>query len=294
MIRETAVKSILNKHKKRDDWFLDDYSINPYFGCSFNCVYCYVHGSKYGTDTAVPIVKKNAPQILEKQLLARAKRKEFGIILISSSTEPYMQIEKKLEITRTLLKIILKHKFPVHILTKSTLVIRDIDILKRIDENAILPDDLKEKLSHGAIISFSLSTLDSELANKLEPGAPSPIERLEAMKKLRDEGLLAGVSYIPVLPFISDTEEQLDNMIKVAKRYNAAYIFVGALTLFGNKPSDCKTRYYKFLEKYYPTLIPEYKKLFRVFTQPPRKYQLKLEQIAKKLCEKYGVKYKLI
>jgi len=96
MINQIQVKSILNKHKRRDSWFLDDYSVNPYQGCSFNCVYCYIRGSKYGENMAKTLsVKTNAPELLEKQLSRRAKKEEYGIISLSSSTEAYLPIEEK-------------------------------------------------------------------------------------------------------------------------------------------------------------------------------------------------------
>jgi DNA repair photolyase len=294
-MNEIQVKSILNKHKKRDDWFLDDYSINPYEGCSFNCIYCYIRGSKYGENMAKTLsAKVNSPELLEKQLPRRARKGEYGIIALSSSTEPYMSIEEKLKLTRKLLEIILKYKFPVHVLTKSKLVLRDLDLLKEIDKNAVLPSDLKPKLKHGAIISFSVSTLDGKLAKILEPGAPAPKERLETMKKCREEGFLAGVCYIPVLPFISDTEEQLDEMIKTAKDYGADYVLVGALTLFGNGPADCKTLYYKFLERYFPELILKYKSLFKIFFQPTKEYQEKLQERSIRICDKYKIKHRII
>ena len=93
-----------------------------------------------------------------------------------------------MKLTRKILEIILKYHFPVHILTKSTLVLRDLDLLKEIDKNAILPDDLKNKLKRGVIVNFSISTLDEKLARLLEPRAPKPIERLEAMQKLKKKG----------------------------------------------------------------------------------------------------------
>jgi len=161
-------------------------------------------------------------------------------------------------------------------------VLRDLDILKKIDKTAILPDDLK-KLNHGAMITFSISTLDDKLARALEPGAPTPMERLETMMKCREEGFLAGVCYAPTLPFISDTEEEIDRMIKAAKDYGADYAFVGTLTLFGDGPADCKTLYYKFLERYYPDLIPKYRSLFRGSFKPPREYEDKLEERATKI-----------
>ena len=239
-------------------------------------------------------VKINAPELLEKQLSKRAKKGEYGIIALSSSTEPYMPIEEKLRLTRKLLEIILKYKFPVEITTKSTLVLRDLDLLKEIDKNAILPADLKPKLKHGAIISFSISTLDEKLAKILEPGAPKPIERLETMKKCKEKGFFTGVCFIPVLPFLSDSEEQIEKTIKAVKEYGADFIFIGGLTLFGKGSADCKTLYYKFLEKYYPELVPKYKSLYRIFFAPSKEYQKELEERSKRLCEKYGIKNRII
>ncbi len=295
MIKKIEVKSILNKHKKRDDWFLDDYSINPYEGCSFNCLYCYIKGSKYGENIEKTLsVKINAPEVLEKQLKRRANKGEYGIILISSSTEAYLPVEEKLRLTRRLLEIILKYRFPVHVMTKSNLVLRDLDILKEIDKNAILPEDLKNKLKRRVIISFSISTIDENLAKIFEPGAPRPEERLNTMKKCKEQGFFVGVNLIPVLPYLSDTEEKLDEMIKTAKLYGADFVLAGALTLFGKNPTDCKPLYYKALEKYFPHLLPKYKSLFRVFPMPPKQYQKNLEEKVKKICKKYGVNYKIL
>ena len=235
-------------------------------------------------------VKVNAPELLEKQLSRRAKKGEYGIIALSSSTEPYMPIEKKLKLTRRLLEIILKYRFPVEVATKSRLVLRDLDILREIDKNAVLPADLKPKLKHGAIISFSISTLDKKLAKILEPGAPEPMERLETMKKCKEEGFFTGLNFIPVLPFLSDSEEMLEKTIRTAKEYGADFIFVGGLTLFGKGTTDSKTLYYKFLERHYPELVPKYKSLYRIFWAPSKEYQKELEEKSKRLCEKYGIK----
>ncbi len=294
MVNEIQVKSILNKHKKRDDWFLDDYSVNPYQGCSFNCIYCYTRGSKYGTHLANTLsVKVNAPELLEKQLSRRARKGEYGIICFASQ-ESYIPIEKKFKITRKLLRIILKYRFPVHIGTKSTLVLRDIDLLKEIDRNAILPEDLKQKLKRGVIISSSISTLDEKLAKIFEPGAPIPKKRLEVIKKCKEERFLVGINFIPVLPYLSDSDEQLKEMVRTAKDYEADFVLVGALTLFGKGPTDSKTLYYKALKKHFPELVSKYRSLFRIFFAPPKEYQEELEEKSKRLCEKYEIKYGII
>ena len=290
MVKEIFAKTILNKHRKRDQWFLDDYSLNPYQLCDFNCIYCYIRGSKYGENMRQGLAAKvNAPALLEKELLRRAKRKEFGFIALSSATEPWMRIEEEYKLTRKCLEVIVRFKFPVHCLTKSTLILRDLDLLKEIDENAILPRDL-EKMKHGTLITFSLSTLDEKIAKVFEPNAPKPKERLETLQKVKEAGFYAGIAYIPVLPFISDSAKQLEEMIKVAKESQADYIFVGALTLYGIG----KEFYYKVLEKHFPELLSKYKELFKIFNQPSKAYQLRLEEKAKEFCEKYGTRYKIL
>jgi len=287
MVKEVHVKTILNKHKKRDDWFLDDYSINPYKLCQFNCVYCYIRGSKYGENMGKELaVKINAPKLLRKALERRARKKEYGIIAIATATEAWQPIEEKYEITRKCLQIIEQYRFPVHISTKSKLVTRDIDILKEINKKAILPQDLRGKLEHGVLITLSISTLDEKVSKIFEPGAPTPRERLETLQKIKEEGFKTGLAYIPILPYISDTEHQLEEMIRTAKEYNADYVFIGALTLYGAG----KTLYYKILEKHYPELLPKYEKLFKGSFQPEKSYQNHLYKTAKTLTKKYKIR----
>jgi len=96
------------------------------------------------------------------------------------------------------------------------------------------------------------------------------------------------------LPYISDSEAQLDEMIGAAKTYGASFVFVGALTLFGSGPTDSKTLCYKFIKKHYPDLLPKYKSLFRIFSQPPKQYQEELDEKASKLCRKHKIKYRII
>lgn len=263
MLHEKQVKKILNKHKKRDSWFLDDYSVNPYEGCSCNCLYCYIRGSKYGENMDSGIaVKANALEVLDKQLAARAKKNQYGIVAVGSGTDAYIHHEEKWKITEGMLQLLLKHRFPVFISTKCTLVKRDIESLKEIDKKAILPCDLKGRLARGVILSVSLSTLDDKISGTLEPGAASPEERLALVAFLKQEGFLVGINAIPLLPYISDTEEEMEKIIAAAKKSGADYILCGGLTLFGKEAADSKTLFYKFLERYNATLIPKYQQLY--------------------------------
>ncbi|HET6721794.1 MAG TPA: radical SAM protein, partial [Chitinophagaceae bacterium] len=285
MIAYKEVKSILNKHKKRDSWFLDDYSINPYQGCGFNCTYCYVHGSKYGENLAEKIViKKDAAMTLDKQLANRAKKNEFGFIAVGSATDAYMQVEEEIGLTREFLKIILKHRFPVFISTKSELIKRDLDLLKQIDETAILPEDLKQKPGRGVIISFSFSTLDEKLAKLIEPGAPAPQKRLETLKLCIENGFLCGLNAMPLLPFITDTDEELEKIIASARQYGAKFVFIAGLTLFGNDERDSKQLVFKFLRNHYPHLIEKYEEMYGSVYYPSWEYQEQLRRRADALC----------
>lgn len=291
MIAYKEVRSVLNKHKKRDTWFLDDYSVNPYEGCGFNCSYCYIRGSKYGENLAEKItVKQNAVEILDKQLANRAKKDQFGFIAVGSATDAYMQVEKDLMQTRKILEVILKHRFPVFISTKSTLISRDINLLKEIDKAAILPADLSSSFSHGVILSFSLSTLDEKIAKQIEPGAPSPLKRLETLSICNEHGLFAGINAMPLLPFISNTDQELEKMVMAAKNHSADFILAAGLTLFGNEPGDNKTLYYRFLEKNYPALTRQYDEIFGNNFYQPWSYQNELKKKIGEYCNKYGIK----
>jgi len=295
MPHEKIVKSVLNKHKKRDDWFLDDYSVNPYEGCSCNCLYCYVRGSKYGENMDEGLsVKTNASAVLEKQLQSRAKKNQYGIVTLGSATDAYIPHESRYRITESFLQLLLKYRFPVFISTKTTLIRRDIELLKQIDTTAILPQDLAPTLKRGVILSVSLSTLDEKISAVLEAGAAPPVERLRLVKELNEAGFLVGVNAIPLLPFISDTEEEMEKIIAAAKEYGAHYILTGGLTLFGNATADSKTLYYKFLERYKPDLLPLYIKLYGENFYTSRHYQQQLKEKAEKICKKHKMRNRII
>jgi DNA repair photolyase len=295
MLVEKQIKSILNKHKKRDGWFLDDYSVNPYEGCSCNCIYCYIRGSKYGENMEDGLaVKINALDILEKQLASRAKKGQYGFVAVGSATDAYINHEDKYRLTEGMLRLLLKYRFPVFISTKRTLITRDLELLHAIDTNAILPADLSDKLSRGLILSVSISSLDEKIASMLEPGAVPPPRRLELVSELKQQGFLVGVNAIPVLPFISDSEEELEKIISAARDHRADYILIGGLTLFGNAKADSKTLYYKFVERYNAALLPKYRELYGNNFYAPYAYQDKLKQRAKKLCEEYGIKNSIL
>ena len=235
-------------------------------------------------------VKSNALEVLEKQLETKAKKGQYGIVAVGSATDAYLHHEKKWRLSEGMLKLFLKYRFPVFISTKSTLVLRDIELLKKVDKAAILPADLKRTLHRGVILSTSVSTMNEQIAHMLEPGVVTPVERLKTLQQLKQHGFLCGVNAIPILPFISDTEEELEKIISSATNHGADYILVGGLTLFGKGPADSKTLYYEFLKRYDRSLIPKYEKMYGVNFFPPKEYREELKQKAERICAKYNLR----
>lgn len=290
MPREIEVKSVLNRKKQRDSWFLDEYTFNPFSSCSFNCLYCYIRGSKYGTNLEKSLsVKTNALEILDRQLFNRAKKNEQGFIVISSSTDPYLPVEKEYEITRGALELALKHQFPVHIITKSDLVERDFELLKKIDSEAILPKDLQEKPGRGALITFSFSTLDDKIGKIFEPGAPPPSLRLSALKKAKEAGFYSGVSMMPLIPYITDTTESLHHLFSTFKEADADYVMPATITLWGNGKADSKILMMNVIRKHFPELFPKYQKFFANSDQMPAFYRNAFYEKMKELAEEYSL-----
>src|SRR5512136_710226 len=172
-ITEIEAKSILRKHKKIDSWFVSRYGMNLYRGCMHNCSYCdgraegyYVEG-EFGSDVSVKI---NAIEVLRHELDPKRKRTPFkpGYILVGGGVgDSYQPIEEKYELTHKTLALLYEKKLPIHILTKSTLVKRDIDIIEKINE------------TNKAIVSFSFSSTDEKISKIFEPNVPSPNQRLE-------------------------------------------------------------------------------------------------------------------
>ncbi|MDD2643051.1 MAG: radical SAM protein [Methanobacteriaceae archaeon] len=293
--KEKTVKTILNKRHGPRQLFMEDYSFNIYNGCTFDCSYCYINGSKYAEDTKTYYVKTNANDLLHQQLKNKAKKGERALFTIGSASDPYMEIEKELFMTREFLKIANKFHYPVHIVTKSDLICRDIDILQKINKNSILPMELVDKIDEKVIVSFSFSTVFDDVAKIFEPNAPKPTRRLKSIKKLKDAGFRVGITFMPILPFITDNDKVLRETIKIFKDYNVDYILPSTLTLYGESENDCRYKYLKKVKKFYPEYYDETKKLFeskvkgKYLDYPNKHYQYNLLKKVKNLSKEYNI-----
>tara|TARA_B100000378_G_scaffold254325_1_gene230752 strand:- start:178 stop:921 length:744 start_codon:yes stop_codon:yes gene_type:complete len=239
-------------------------------------------------------VKENAAELLDQELSLRARKGQYGIIVLSSATDPYLQIDVETGLTRKLLEIIHHHRFPVHIITKSDGVLRDLDLLERIGREALLPTDLEDKLPGGCIITFSFSTLDTKVGARFEPGATDPPTRLETLRKVREAGFHSGVSLMPLLPYISDTAEHLEWMYRSFQEVGAAYLLPATLSLFGEGRSDSKTLVLRTVERYYPHLKDKYQRFFSHSGGMPAYYRKAFEAKTRELGLQYGLSGSII
>ena len=203
-------RNILSKNKSPDIPFT--YSINPYQGCEHGCVYCYarnVHtywGFSAGMDWETKIIaKKNAPELLERAFLRKSWIPET--IVLSGNTDPYQPLEKKLKITHGLLKVFMKYHNPVGIITKNSLISRDIEILKYLAGLRLVR------------VYFSITTLDEKLRRKLEPRTANATNMLKTIKLFSDVGIHTGVMVGPIIPSINDHE--IDSILKKSSEHGA-------------------------------------------------------------------------
>jgi len=232
---------MLNRYRQPDDWFGLTYGFNIYRGCQHQCIYCDSRSECYQIeDFNDVLVKVNAPEVLRAEL----KRKRVkGTIGTGSMSDPYTFVERDYCLTRRALEVIAEAGFPLHLLTKSDMVTRDADVLVEIHRKSM------------AVVAFTLTTADDDLARLLEPYAPLPSRRLQALESLSAAGVRTGVALMPVLPFIEDSEENLLSIARKAKEAGAEYL----LPAVGMTLRDRQRLYfYERLDEDFPGLRARY------------------------------------
>lgn len=299
----TRSKSVLNG---TDVTGMGFWSINPYVGCAFGCAYCYArYAHRYVIERSVAahpeqrllreafetlppwlaferqiFVKENAPDVLRKAL-RHGSSKHLNLLKgegigIGTATDPYQPAERRFRITRGILEVFAEHEgLRIWIITKSPLVTRDVDLLRRIQR-------------HNEIsVHISLITLDRDLARRIEPRAPTPEARLRALARLREHGIEAGVNVMPVLPGITDRPDQLEPLVKAIAEAGATYLAACALRL----RSAARQRYLPFIEKEFPELAPRYRATYARSHHAGERYRAGLQRYFERVCTRYGVAF---
>jgi DNA repair photolyase len=297
----TRAKSVLNGPEVTGMGF---WSINPYVGCAFGCAYCYArYTHRYVMERSVTadalrddvrqsaagmppwlaferriFVKQNAAEALARSLRHWSEKHlelvQGKALLIGTATDPYQPAERRYRITRGILEVLADHPgMDLVIITKSPLVTRDIDVLRRIARHSSIS------------VHLSLITLDRALARRIEPRAPTPEARLRALARLRESGIDAGINCMPVLPGITDDPRALEALVKRASELGATFVSVSSLRL----RKTAQQRYFPFIEREFPHLAAEYRKAYATTWHLSERYRDSLGQFFDKLCRKYGV-----
>ncbi|MGC2194089.1 MAG: radical SAM protein [Terriglobales bacterium] len=254
------------------------WAINPYRGCEFACKYCYArytHEFMEMTDVDFEhkiFVKQHAANLLRQELKKVKKGEE---IAIGTATDPYQPAERRYEITRAILEEFARHRgLELGIVTKSNLVVRDAALLRELSRH------------NRIFVNVTITTVNSDLARLLEPRAPRPDLRLEAVRQLNLAGVAAGVICAPVLPGITDAAPELEALVEAAADAGAKSIFANPLFL---KPCSASV-FLPFLEKEFPQLVASYRERYEQRAFLPPAYGKRLSQLMGRLCAKHGIR----
>ncbi len=268
-------RSILSKvNSKRGAPF--SHAINPYRGCEFACRYCYARYTHEFLELRDPqeferkiYFKENAAWLLEQEL---RRMKPGAQIALGTATDPYQPIERKQRITRSLLEVFTRFSgFTLGIVSKSTLIARDVDLLQAIAEH--------NRLS----VNLTVTTLNAKLARILEPRAPRPDLRIRTLARLREAGLRAGVLCSPLMPGITDSRSSISAVARAAKEADACFFAAGALFL---KPCSLPT-FFAFVREHFPEQLPVYEKRYAKSAFVSTEYQRRVSDLVDSICREY-------
>jgi len=273
-IEEIKIKKALNRlHSK----FLPyKWDLNVYRGCSHRCQYCYaLYSHKYlesGKNFFETIyVKTNIVEALEKEL--SSKRWKHEVINLGGVTDSYQSIEEKYELMREVLKLMIKYKTPIVISTKSDLILRDVDLLTELAKVASVN------------VAVTITTMDENIRKKIEPGARPSEKRLEVLKKLSGKNIGLGLHLMPILPMITDSEENIENIFRKVSTVPIDYAICGFLNL----RSATRVNFLDFIKRDFPNLLDDYLKLY----QSPfikKEYAKNIYEKIWRLKKKYNIK----
>lgn len=269
---EITVKSVLNRVKGMSfKW-----SINPYRGCSHGCKFCYARLTHWYLDqdgvnnwSSRIFAKVNAPEVLRQELARPSWQREE--VHIGTATDPYQPAEGAYRLTRQILEALRDFRTPANIVTRSTMVVRDRDVLQQLTDGP------------GAVVCFSIATMDPAVAREIEPDVPPPQRRLDALHDLAQAGIPTGVLLAPVLPGITDRPDQLAAVVEAAKEYGASSLWSNALHL----GDVTRQAFFEYLEHRRPELVPEYTQLYRG-KYAPSDYRRRIQEVVATLKARSG------
>ncbi len=270
--------SILNRNPNPELSFV--WTVNPYRGCEFGCLYCYARYTHEFLELDPTedfdrriFVKERAAALFERDLRSRRFRKEDPIA-IGTATDPYQPAEARFGVTRAILEVAARHeRLDLSITTKGILIRRDLDLLREIGRRSSLH------------VNMTLTTTRSALARVLEPRAPTPAARLETVRALADAGIEVGIHAMPVLPGITDSRADVEILAAAAASAGARYL--GGQVLF--LPSASLGAFFPFLERRFPRLVAAYRRTYGPRTRAPAGYRRRIQALYDEARTRYGL-----
>jgi DNA repair photolyase len=279
---EKEFKTILNRMKVIDAWFWCRYTLNPYNGCEHACIYCDARSDRYylqkDFDETI-YVKINGPALLEHQL-KHSRTMEPDMVAIGGTCDAYQPAEEKYQITRQILEILLKYHYPMCLSTKSARVTHDADILEQIG------------IDTGCGVAFTITTTNFDLASFLEPRASPPQERYDAIRILKATAphIKVGVNFMPIIPILEDSDEDMEEVIKQSVESGADYIlFAVGVTLRDNQANYFLNK----LKEQRSEIFEEFFNRFGPAKKPDEVYYRKKTRKLINLCDKYKIPYRI-
>lgn len=268
-------KQVLSKTKNQG-WFGTDYTLNLYRGCSHGCVYCDSRSECYRVESFDEVrAKDSAIDLLEKEL---GSKRSKGIVGMGAMSDPYNPMESRYELTAKAIEAIGRNGFGLTVTTKSALIQRDIDRLKAVANYSPV------------LCKITLTSVDEALCRKIEPRVSTPLERLDAVARLSDSGLMTGVLMMPVLPFISDDPKDIVAVVKASKEAGAKFIYPGMGVTLRDRQRD---HFYQALDRDFPGLKERYVKTFGDSYGCGANNAKALYSLFAKTCEALGLLYKM-
>ena len=254
------------------------WTINPYRGCSHSCFYCFARNTHtyldmdYGEDfNSQIVVKVNAAELLRKELSVKSWTGEH--IAMGTNVDPYQRAEGRYQLMRKILECLRDFANPFSILTKGSLILRDVDLLQ---ECAAVAD---------VGTNVSVGFVDKQMWRSLEPGTPSPLKRLEVCRKLNEAGVACGVLMAPIIPFLTDSPAQLEATVRAIAETDATHVSPIILHL----RTGAREWYMKWLAENHPSLVARYERLYGRGAYAPKPYQEEITGKVRELAARYGV-----
>ena len=265
-------KTILSARNKARSFNGADFNINLYRGCCHGCIYCDSRSECYGIEDFDRVrAKSDALKLLDFEL---SRKREKGVIGFGAMNDPYNPFERTKKLTQGALKLIRKHEFGISLLTKSSDVTRDIDLFKDINKNA------------PCLIRMTVTTADDALCRQIEPYVSATSERFAALKKIADAGISTSVFICPILPFITDTKENVIEIVKKSHECGVRHIFMAyGVTTRQNQ----RVYFYNQLDKLFPGVKEKYIKVFGMNYECPAPNHKELRETFERECDKSSI-----